>query len=131
VARDLIFPLRLSIPNTVLAILLVCCTPKRPGSIGAVVSRDGRTGAVHVRQTPPDQAAAKAGLIPGDRIKMIDGKLVDPLATGQLLSLLRGPIGSTVGLTVLRGRRVLHLRLERGPLAGADRVAPYLDTLKN
>jgi hypothetical protein len=62
---------------------------------------------------------------------MIDGKLVDPLATGQLLSLLRGPIGSTVGLTVLRGRRVLHLRLERGPLAGADRVAPYLDTLKN
>jgi carboxyl-terminal processing protease len=84
-----------------------------------------------VRETPSNQAAAKAGLLPGDRLKMVDGQLLDPLVTKEVQGLLRGRVGSSVQLTVLRGREVIHLELTRGPLAGSDRVAPNTEILKD
>ena len=84
-----------------------------------------------MRETPSNQAAAKAGLLPGDRLKMVDGQLLDPLVTKDVQGLLRGRVGSPVQLTVLRGREVIHLELTRGPLAGSDRVTPNKEVIKD
>jgi aspartate aminotransferase len=52
-------------------------------------------------------------LEPGDELLLIDGQDPRQLTDPQLRALLRGPVGSTVQLTVLRGERVLHLELRR------------------
>jgi C-terminal processing protease CtpA/Prc len=96
-----------------------------------VLSRDRQSGAVHVRETPSNQAAAKAGLLPGDRLKMVDGQLLDPMLTKDVQGLLRGTIGSSIQLTVLRGREVIHIDLTRGPVSGGDHVAPRKKILKD
>lgn len=114
-----------------LAISLPSCATPRQGSIGAVLSRDRQSGAVHVRETPSNQAAAKAGLLPGDRLKMVDGQLLDPMLTKDVQGLLRGTIGSSIQLTVLRGREVIHIALTRGPVTDGDHVAPRKKILKD
>lgn len=47
--------------------------------------------------------AEKAGLLAGDRIAAIDGTTVDGLTADQALAKVRGPRGTTVTLTVVRG----------------------------
>jgi carboxyl-terminal processing protease len=47
--------------------------------------------------------AEKAGLLAGDRITAIDGTTVDGTTADQALARVRGPKGTTVTLTVLRG----------------------------
>jgi C-terminal processing protease CtpA/Prc len=86
------------------------------GSIGAVLARDEKTGVVRVHDVPEGLAAEDAGVKEGDRLKMIDGVLVDELDAERLRTLLRGPIGSKVRLTVVRGEDVLHLRVTRQAL---------------
>jgi C-terminal processing protease CtpA/Prc len=82
------------------------------GTIGAVLARN-EAGEVRVLDCPKDLAAARAGLLPGDRILLIDG--VDPrsLSAAQLHELLAGEVGSKVRLTVERGLELLHLELTR------------------
>ena len=108
---------------TIIGTAVIGCGVHRTGSIGAVLSRHSVSGAIHVRETPPEQAGARAGLIPGDRIKMIDGRLIDDLETPEILSLLRGPIGSHVDLTILRADQVVHLQVARSVLS-TSRAAP-------
>jgi S1-C subfamily serine protease len=113
----------------VLAVLLTsllsaaCLTPTTTGSIGAVLSRDNVTGAVHVRESPPGLAADSAGIVAGDRVKMVDGVLVDDIDAGRIRRLLRGPVGSTVTLTLVRGDEVMHIEVTRQPL-GAGTALP-------
>jgi carboxyl-terminal processing protease len=47
--------------------------------------------------------AEKAGLLAGDRITAIDGATVDGLTTDQALAKVRGPKGTPVTLTIVRG----------------------------
>jgi len=61
-------------------------------------------------------AGEEAGLLPGDRVKMIDGVLVDALDKDRIQGLLRGPVGTSVMLTILRGEEVLHVEVQRQPL---------------
>ena len=51
--------------------------------------------------------------MPGDRVKMIDGVLADELDKERIQSLLRGPVGTSVTLTIIRGEEVMHLEVER------------------
>jgi C-terminal processing protease CtpA/Prc len=92
------------------------CGKAAVGSIGAVLGRDPETGAVHVRAAPEGMAASEAGLLPDDEIKMIDGVVVDGLGKERVVAMLRGEIGTTVRLTVVRGEEVLHLEIKRGAL---------------
>ncbi|MCX7642989.1 MAG: S41 family peptidase [Armatimonadetes bacterium] len=50
----------------------------------------------------PEQPADKAGLRPLDRILKIDGKPTDKMTLEQAVSLIRGPRGTTVTLTIQR-----------------------------
>ncbi|MEM1032899.1 MAG: hypothetical protein AAF928_04690 [Myxococcota bacterium] len=88
-----------------------------PGSIGAVLDRDPVTGAVYVYETP---ATTPSPLAPGDRLKMVEGVHVDDLERDELQARLRGPVGSAVRLTVLRGDEVVYLRVVRSPFVGGD-----------
>jgi len=70
------------------------------GGIGASLqqSPDGIAfGAVF-----PGNPAARAGLLGGDRIVAIDGQDIGGLSVADVLQLLRGPEGTTVGITVHR-----------------------------
>lgn len=106
-----------------LALVLCSCGGSGVGSIGAVLAKDGESGAVYVRETPEGNVAARAGLLPGDQVKLIDGVLCDGLTKEQIQALLRGPIGSTVRLTIVRGEQVLHVELTREAMQRIE-VAP-------
>jgi C-terminal processing protease CtpA/Prc len=93
-----------------------CDSPKHSGSVGVLLGRHNHSGAVHVRDVPAGLAGDKAGLRNGDRIKMIDGQLVDRLEPQRIRELLRGPEGSSVTLTIIRGDEVLHVAVIREPL---------------
>ncbi|WP_438015894.1 PDZ domain-containing protein [Sorangium sp. So ce315] len=94
------------------------------GSIGAVLGRDNESEALHVRDVPPGLAAERAGLIPGDEILMIDGVYVRDLSSAEVRDRLRGPVGSTVELTVVRGSDVRRVRVVRGALREQEGIKP-------
>ncbi|WP_198148288.1 S41 family peptidase [Elstera litoralis] len=56
-----------------------------------------------IRTVLDDTPAAKAGLVPGDRLTSVGDKPVQPLTQNQLIALLRGEIGAPVTLTIQRG----------------------------
>jgi C-terminal processing protease CtpA/Prc len=97
--------------------LLLGCGPTT-GSIGAVLSKHNATGQVTIREVPPNMEAESAGLQPGDRILLIDGRDVRPMNAERVHEALVGPIGSTVALTVERDGRILRLDVKRGRLRG-------------
>lgn len=98
---------------------------KGTGSIRAVLDRDPITGAVYVYDVPEGLAASEAGMEPGDQLKMIDGVHVDDLDRDDLQQRLRGPIGSTVKLTLVRGDEVLHLEVKRQVLERVEKRGRY------
>ncbi len=101
-----------------------CFSAPPGGSIGAGLVRDNNTGAVHVRRIYEGFAAQKAGILRGDRVKMIDGVLVDELDERRLRTLLRGPVGTKVTLTLLRVDQVIHVELTRTPRSANKTVRP-------
>jgi carboxyl-terminal processing protease len=77
---------------------------------GALPSGVGTTGLeltrgyyLRVISARDESSAAKAGLQTGDYIRAIDGKPTRSLSAIEGMRLLRGPIGSKVTVTVLRG----------------------------
>ena len=56
-----------------------------------------------VLSTIVDSPAEKAGLLPGDRIAAVDGATVDGLTSDDALKKVRGPKGTVVTLTIVRG----------------------------
>ena len=93
---------------------LACSSAASPlGSIGAVLERESSTGVVIAFDVPEGSSADRAGIRTGDRLKMVDGNHVDDLDETQFVRLLRGAVGTSVTLTVLRGERVLEVTLVR------------------
>jgi len=92
------------------------------GSVGAVFGRDNETRELVVREAGPAAGTAEASLLPGDQVLMIDGWYVKGMSAKDIRARLRGDVGSTVRLTVVRGDEVHHLRVQRGPLG--ERRAP-------
>lgn len=99
------------------------------GSIGAVLGRDNDTHAVYIREAPEGLGAEQAGLLPGDEIVMINGIYVRNLNKRELASLLRGEVGTTVDLTVLRGQNVKRVRVKRSEIREREDVKPKEETL--
>lgn len=113
-----------------LLLALGACGGATEGSIGAVLGRDSGTGALHVRETPKGMAAERAGLLPGDRVVMIDGVHVDTLDAERIRAMLRGEVGSTVKLTVIRGEEVLRVEVTRSELREAKPAAPQEERIE-
>ena len=86
--------------------------------------RDNDTRALYVREVPPGLAAAGAGLLPGDQVVMIEGVYVRDLDAKTIRERLRGEVGSSVALTILRGEEVIHLRVARRALRDHQAISP-------
>jgi carboxyl-terminal processing protease len=107
-----------------LLVLATACGGAGIGSVGAVFGRDNETHALVVREAPAGAAGARAGLLPGDQVLMIDGLYVRDLTGKDVRAKLRGDVGTTVKLTVVRnGDEVHHLVVKRAEL-GERRPAP-------
>ncbi len=57
--------------------------------------------------------AASAGVLAGDQIAAIDGKLTDGLSVEKAVVAIRGPAGSTVALTLVRSGKVVDVKIVR------------------
>ena len=92
----------------------VCGCAGDTGTIGALLGQrpDGR---LFVRETPPELAAARHGVEPGDEILLIDGKDVRQMGEHELYRSLSGDVGTTVKLTLVRGDAVIRVTLARTP----------------
>jgi C-terminal processing protease CtpA/Prc len=96
---------------------MVMSCASRPGSIGAVLGQSKTDGRVTVRETPPGYPAARAGLLPGDEVLLIDGRDVRSMSPETVHLALEGDIGTTVHLTLLRAGKIERVALIRAPLA--------------
>lgn len=74
--------------------------PLPEGQIGVEVTRQYYTQIIAARDKSPAQ---RAGLVPGDYIRTIDGQSTRQLSTIESSRLLRGAPGSVVRLSLLRG----------------------------
>lgn len=87
-------------------------------SIG--VDLEAIDGQLEIRRVYPSSPAAKAGLMPHDRILAIDGKPTDELTAERAAELLRGRSGTLVKLEILPGdgldSMVKLLEVKRGPV---------------
>jgi S1-C subfamily serine protease len=99
-----------------LSLAIGCGAGAPTGSIGAVLGRDRDTHSLVVRDVPEGLAADEAGLLSGDEIIMIDGSYARDLDEAGVRTRLRGIVGTTVEVTVVRGGNVLHLTIKRGPM---------------
>jgi C-terminal processing protease CtpA/Prc len=91
------------------------------GSIGAIVALED-DGRLFVREVPSTDGLDD-GLLPGDELVLIDGWSPLGRSKEELRSRLRGPIGTHVALTVVRGASVARLRIARTPLTTTPRAA--------
>ncbi|TPW35908.1 S41 family peptidase [Oecophyllibacter saccharovorans] len=97
------------------------------GGLGLQVQMDAK----HVRVVSPIDGtpAAKAGILPGDVILMVDGKSIADLSLDQAVRKMRGKPGSLITLTLLRPktgktftvtlkREIIHVQIVRSALYG-------------
>jgi C-terminal processing protease CtpA/Prc len=84
------------------------------GTIGAVLGQSPDQRLV-LREVPPDLAAGRAGLQPGDELLLIDGRDVRELDERGVHQALGGAVGDPVKLTLLREGQVIRVTLQRTP----------------
>ena len=110
------------------------------GGLGLEVS--DRNGIVTVISPIDDTPAATAGLRPGDVISKIDGETASDFTLGELVTRLRGTVGSKVVLTVQRAgqapfdvsltRADITVKSVKSQLVGNDvgyvRIASFIDS---
>lgn len=74
------------------------------GGIGVYIGKDPKTKQVNVIAPIDGTPAARAGLKRGDVILSVDGKTTKGLDLDLVMNLIRGRSGSTVHMTILRGK---------------------------
>lgn len=71
---------------------------------------------IFVAQVFDGDPAGRVGLRSGDRIVAIDGEDASGMSVADAVQRLRGPVGTTVGLSVRRGGQTLDLVIERAAI---------------
>jgi carboxyl-terminal processing protease len=91
--------------------------PGPPGTVGLELTRQYYLRVIAARDDSP---AARAGLQTGDYVRAIDGRSTRDMTVFQGMRALRGPVGSQVTLTVIRGNAAEphELELVRETIAG-------------
>ncbi len=102
-------------------LLLVCaalaCGGSTPGTIGAGLGQksDHR---LFVRSLPSGEGGDRAGLMLDDEILAIDGKDVRTMGQDDVRRAVRGDVGSSLTVTILRNGEKRDLKVVRTPLTG-------------
>jgi carboxyl-terminal processing protease len=71
------------------------------GGIGILIENDRKTGNFMVSSPVPGTPAYNAGILAGDLILKVDGKVLDTLRRDELIKAVLGPPGTPVTLTIL------------------------------
>ena len=81
--------------------------------VGIQLSQDEETKELVVVAPIEDTPASQAGVLAKDIITKIDGQSTQGMDVNAAVSLIRGPVGSEVTLTLRRGTEELEFKLER------------------
>lgn len=81
--------------------------------IGASVNQDVKTGIITIVKPFKDGPAYKAGLLPGDIITKVEGEEVTGMDLSEVVSHIKGPEGTSVKITVIRGGETLEFTITR------------------
>jgi carboxyl-terminal processing protease len=95
--------------------------------VGVEISFDSATGVVTVGGVMPGSPAERGGLLGGDRILKIDGRSYKGENIRDVVASVRGRVGTSVRVTVLRDDRIFDATLTRAPIAMALVVDTMLD----
>jgi carboxyl-terminal processing protease len=82
--------------------------------IGVHIKLDARTGYAEVLAAIPSSPAEKAGLLAGDTIVTVNGKLYKGMRLRDVVADIRGKAGEPVTLSVLRGADLKSFTVVRG-----------------
>ncbi|MCX6787318.1 MAG: S41 family peptidase [Candidatus Kaiserbacteria bacterium] len=80
---------------------------------GVGMEIDVKNGVLTVVAPLKGTPAEAAGIKAGDQIATIDGKSTDGLAVDEAVSRIRGPVGTTVSLTIVRAGKLLTIKIVR------------------
>lgn len=107
----------LSTAAIALAFAFACagCASSAPGTIGAAIGQQA-DHRLFVRSVPPGQGADRAGLVVDDEILLIDGKPVQTMSSEDVRRAVRGDVGSTLMLTIVRKNQQHEIKVVRTPL---------------
>jgi C-terminal processing protease CtpA/Prc len=81
------------------------------GGIGAVLAKDTAAQTIFVANVLPGLGAARAGLKQNDIISEVDGLSVYGKDLHDVVAMIRGPVGSSVEISVVRDPAQPPLRL--------------------
>jgi carboxyl-terminal processing protease len=85
--------------------------------VGTQIDFDSATGYTDVVGTIPGSPAEKAGVLAGDKIVTVDGKLFKGMTIRDVVSVIRGPAGVPVTLSILRADKLLSFTITRATIA--------------
>ena len=100
------------------------------GGIGVMVEYNDQDETIMVSTVYPDSPAEKAGIKVGDYFYSVDGKTVEELGYTNAVNHVRGEIGTSVTLVMLRGNEYVTVTAIRDEVEEIN-VAYDIDTEKN
>ncbi|MDX2076053.1 MAG: S41 family peptidase [bacterium] len=81
--------------------------------IGAIIRSDVELGTIEIVDVLPNAPAEKAGVRPGDIFIEVDGVPVAGMNQTELVTIVRGPAGTTVTILIQRGDKQLTFEIVR------------------
>jgi carboxyl-terminal processing protease len=99
------------------AVLAACAGSMSSSWSGGIHARMGwsEEDGLRVAEVPQEGPAHRAGLRAHDRIVAIDSEPVAGRSMADVVEMLRGPVGTIVVLSVLRGSESHTLEIDRAP----------------
>ena len=79
------------------------------GGIGVVVEYDTNDESIRIITVYPDSPAEECGIKVGDYIYGVNGQTIDEIGYNNAVNHIRGKIGTTVDITLLRGEELVEV----------------------
>jgi C-terminal processing protease CtpA/Prc len=98
-----------------LGFIAVGCGSSVPGTIGAALGQQA-DHRVFVRAAPSGEGADKAGILVDDEVIALDGTPVAGMTPDDIRGAVRGKVGSTLMVTILRNGQKQDVKVMRTPL---------------
>ncbi len=84
--------------------------------IGATVSQNIETGRVTIVKPFVGSPAMKAGVLPGDEIRLVEGMSIEGMDLNEVVSYLKGPEGTDVKVTFVRDGQDIEVTITRAKI---------------